>query len=62
MEKIVKRWRFTLRPITDNILTGQQEIADLFYQQKFISKKINVKDAALSPEEYAALTPPDIKP
>lgn len=62
LEKVVKRRRYTLRPITDEILSGQQKISDLFYEQKFINKKINVKDAALSPEEYAAITPPDIKP
>lgn len=62
LETTVKRRRYTLRPITDRILSRQQEIADLFYEQKFITKKINVKDVALSPEQYAALTPPDIKP
>ena len=62
LETTVKRRRYTLRPMTDGILSRQQEIADLFYEQKFISKKINVKDVALSPEQYAALTPPDIKP
>ncbi|MEH2156396.1 aliphatic sulfonate ABC transporter substrate-binding protein [Nostoc sp.] len=62
LEKVVKRRRYTLRPINDEILSGQQKISDLFYEQKFITKKINVKDVALSPEEYTALTPPEIKP
>ncbi|MEH2378329.1 MAG: aliphatic sulfonate ABC transporter substrate-binding protein [Nostoc sp.] len=62
LEKVVKRRRYTLRPISDEILSGQQKISDLFYEQKFITKKINVKDVALSSEEYAALTPPEIKP
>lgn len=62
LETTVKWRRYTLRPMTDAILSRQQEIADLFYEQKFITKKINVKDVALSPEQYAALTPPDIKP
>ncbi|WP_292831019.1 aliphatic sulfonate ABC transporter substrate-binding protein [Nostoc sp. JL33] len=62
LEKVVKRRRYTLRPISDEILSGQQKISDLFYEQKFITKKINVKDVALSPEEYTALTPPEIKP
>ncbi|MDZ8223419.1 aliphatic sulfonate ABC transporter substrate-binding protein [Nostoc sp. ChiVER01] len=62
LEKIVKRRRFGLRPITDKVIAGQQEISDLFYKQKFITKKINVKDVTLSPEEYAAIIPAEIKP
>ncbi|MBD2615751.1 ABC transporter substrate-binding protein [Nostoc linckia z18] len=62
LEKVVRRRRYTLRPINDEILSGQQKIADLFYEQKFITKKINVKEAALSSEEYAAVTPSEIKP
>ncbi|MBR8840838.1 MAG: ABC transporter substrate-binding protein, partial [Stigonema ocellatum SAG 48.90 = DSM 106950] len=62
LETIVKRRRYTLRPITDAILSKQQEIADLFYEEKFINKKINVKDVALSAEQYAALSPPNLKP
>lgn len=61
LEQVVKRRRFTLRPISNEILVKQQEIADLFYEQKVVTKKVNVKEAALSPEEYAAITPPDIK-
>ncbi len=62
LEKVVRRRRYTLRPINDEILSGQQKIADLFYEQKFITKKINVKEAALSSQEYAAVTPSEIKP
>ncbi|MFN6560717.1 MAG: hypothetical protein RMY28_013165 [Nostoc sp. ChiSLP01] len=57
LEKVVRRRRYRLRPITDEILSGQQKIADLFYEQKFITKKINVKEVALSSEQYTALTP-----
>ncbi|MEH1854552.1 MAG: hypothetical protein V7L11_23435 [Nostoc sp.] len=59
---MVKRRHFGLRPITDKVIAGQQEISDLFYKQKFITKKINAKDVTLTPEEYAAITPPEIKP
>lgn len=61
LEKIVRRRRATLRPITNEILAGQQEIADLFYEQKIINKPIKVKEKALSPEEYTAITPANIK-
>ncbi|MEH1942079.1 MAG: aliphatic sulfonate ABC transporter substrate-binding protein [Nostoc sp.] len=62
LEIVSKRRRYTLRPLSEKVLSGQQKIADLFYQQKFITKKINVKEAALSSEQYTALTPPEIKP
>lgn len=61
LEKIVKRRNATLRPITNEILAGQQEISDLFYEQKIIDKPIKVKEKALSPEEYTAITPPEFK-
>lgn len=62
LETIVNRRRFGIRPITDKVIAGQQEISDLFYKQKFITKKINVKDVTLTPEEYAAILPAEIKP
>ncbi|KYC38996.1 ABC transporter substrate-binding protein [Scytonema hofmannii PCC 7110] len=62
LELVAKRRRYTLRPLGEEVLSGQQKIADLFYQQKFITKNINVKDATLSAEQYAAFTPIDVKP
>lgn len=62
LELVSKRRRYTLRPLSEEVLLGQQKIADLFYQQKFITKKINVRDATVSAEQYAAFTPIDVKP
>ncbi|BAZ33500.1 aliphatic sulfonate ABC transporter periplasmic ligand-binding protein (plasmid) [Cylindrospermum sp. NIES-4074] len=62
LELVSKRRLYTLRPLSEEVLSGQQKIADLFYEQKFITKKINIKDATLSPEQYAAFTPTDVKP
>ncbi|MFN6463848.1 MAG: aliphatic sulfonate ABC transporter substrate-binding protein [Nostoc sp. DedVER02] len=62
LELVSKRRRYTLRPLSEEVLSGQQTIADLFYEQKFITKKINVRDAILSAEQYAAFTPTDVKP
>ncbi len=62
LELVSKRRRYTLRRLSEEVLSGQQKIADLFYQQKFITKNINVKDATLSAEQYAAFTPIDVKP
>ncbi|MDZ8186983.1 MAG: sulfonate ABC transporter substrate-binding protein [Nostoc sp. ChiSLP02] len=55
--EIVKRRSYGLRAITPEIMAGQQQIADLFAQEKVIPKPINVKEAMLTPEQYAAITP-----
>jgi sulfonate transport system substrate-binding protein len=33
----------------------------LFTQEKVIPKKIDIKEAALTPEQYAAITPDSLK-
>ncbi|MDZ8104149.1 MAG: aliphatic sulfonate ABC transporter substrate-binding protein [Nostoc sp. DedQUE12a] len=62
LELVSKRRFYTLRPLSEEVLSGQQKIADLFYEQKFITKKINVREATLSSEEYTAVTPSEVKP
>lgn len=57
LEVVIRRRTYSLRPITDQLMTEQQKIADLFYENKVIPKKIDIKEAMLTPEEYAALTP-----
>ncbi|WP_335085019.1 aliphatic sulfonate ABC transporter substrate-binding protein [Nostoc sp.] len=51
---------YGLLPITDEVIKKQQ-IADLWYAQGLLPKKVNVKDGVLTPEEYAAFTPDSIK-
>ncbi|BAT54755.1 aliphatic sulfonate ABC transporter periplasmic ligand-binding protein [Nostoc sp. NIES-3756] len=57
---MVKRRTYGLRPITPEIMTGQQKIADLFAQEKVIPKRIDVQEAMLTTEQYAAITPTTI--
>ena len=52
---------YGLLPITDEVVNKQQQIADLWYAQGLLPKKVNVKDGVLTPEEYAAFTPDSIK-
>ncbi|QLE41206.1 aliphatic sulfonate ABC transporter substrate-binding protein [Nostoc sp. C052] len=52
---------YGLLPITDEVVKKQQQIADLWYAQGLLPKKVNVKDGVLTPEEYAAFTPDSIK-
>ncbi|MEH1901068.1 MAG: sulfonate ABC transporter substrate-binding protein [Nostoc sp.] len=57
---MVERRTFGLRPITPQIMENQQKIADLFAKEKVIPKPINIKEAMLTSEQYAAITPETI--
>ena len=41
-------------------MENQQKIADLFARLKVIPKRINIQEAMLTPQEYAAITPKTI--
>ena len=60
MEIVTSRANYRLQGITPDRMVVQQQIADLFYNEKILPKKIAIKDAMLTSEEYAALTPPTI--
>jgi sulfonate transport system substrate-binding protein len=57
LKKAVNRKQFGIVPINAELIAAQQEVADTFYRLKLIPKQINVKEAMLTPEEYAALSP-----
>lgn len=61
LETITSRTTYRLRAITPEILAEQQKIADLFTEEKVIPKKIDIKEAALTTEQYAAITPDSLK-
>ncbi|TYQ31315.1 sulfonate ABC transporter substrate-binding protein [Pseudanabaena sp. UWO310] len=60
-EIVSSRASYRLRAITPQVLEEQQNIADLFTQEKVIPKKIDIKDAALTTEQYAAIIPESLK-
>ncbi len=60
LAEMVKRRTYGLRPITPQIMQNQQKIADLFAQEKIIPKSINIQEAMLTNEQYAAITPETI--
>ncbi|MBH8561234.1 sulfonate ABC transporter substrate-binding protein [Nostoc sp. CENA67] len=60
LTEMVKRRTYGLRPITPEIMVNQQKIADLFAQEKVIPKPIDIKEAMLNSEQYAAITPETI--
>jgi sulfonate transport system substrate-binding protein len=57
---MVERRTYGIRPITPEIMEKQQKIADLFAKEKVIPKPINIKEAMLTSEQYAAITPETI--
>lgn len=57
LEIVENRRRNSFRPIDKNIIQEQQRIADTFHRLGFIPQKIDVRDAMLTPEEYAKITP-----
>ncbi|MBL1200855.1 MAG: aliphatic sulfonate ABC transporter substrate-binding protein [Nostoc sp. GBBB01] len=62
LKQIQAKSAYGLIPITEEVVNKQQQIADLWYAQGLLPKKVNVRDGVLSPKEYAAFTPESIKP
>jgi len=60
LEKMHSKYSFTLVPITDAVIEKQQEVADKWYSLGLIPKKVNVKNAFLTPEQYAEITPQEV--
>lgn len=56
-EIISSRATYRLRGITPQLMQSQQSVADLFYNEKILPKKIDIKEALLTPQEYGAITP-----
>ncbi|MBH8562853.1 aliphatic sulfonate ABC transporter substrate-binding protein [Nostoc sp. CENA67] len=61
LKKIQAKSAYGLLPITEQVVNKQQQIADLWYSQGLLPKKVNVKDGILTLEEYAAFTPKSIQ-
>ncbi|WP_445629206.1 sulfonate ABC transporter substrate-binding protein [Nostoc sp. DSM 114167] len=59
-EVISSRANYRLKGITPELMQAQQNVADLFYNEKILPKKIDVKEALLTPQEYATITPPTL--
>ncbi|MEH2060955.1 MAG: aliphatic sulfonate ABC transporter substrate-binding protein [Nostoc sp.] len=60
IEKVVSRRSYGLRGISPELIKEQQRIADYFYKYGVIPKDVNIQEAVLTPEEYAAITPESI--
>jgi len=57
MQRATQRRKFGIVPIDSNLIALQQKVADKFYELKLIPKQLDVKEAMLSAEQYAAFSP-----
>ncbi|MBW4699299.1 MAG: aliphatic sulfonate ABC transporter substrate-binding protein [Aphanocapsa lilacina HA4352-LM1] len=57
LEELIKRRRYGLRAIDNEVIATQQQIADLYYQLGLLPKRVDIRQATLTPEQYAKLTP-----
>ncbi|AKG21405.1 aliphatic sulfonate ABC transporter substrate-binding protein [Calothrix sp. 336/3] len=60
MELVVSRRSYGLRAISPDLIEEQQRVADYFHKNGVIPKAVNIKEATLTSEQYAAITPPSI--
>ncbi|MCG6134672.1 MAG: sulfonate ABC transporter substrate-binding protein [Nostoc sp. LLA-1] len=61
LETVTARRTYRLRAITPELMANQQAIADLFSTENIIPNKIDIREATLTSEQYAALTPPRLR-
>lgn len=60
-ERVMSRRTFAgRRGLSTALIEEQQRVADLFFEAGVIPKKIDIKEALLPPDLYAAITPPEI--
>ncbi|MCC5620999.1 aliphatic sulfonate ABC transporter substrate-binding protein [Nostoc sp. CHAB 5715] len=60
-ERVMSRRTFAgRRGLSPALIAEQQRVANLFFEAGVIPKKINIRDALLPADLYAAITPPEI--
>ncbi|MBO1048520.1 MAG: aliphatic sulfonate ABC transporter substrate-binding protein [Dolichospermum sp. DEX182a] len=60
MDVVIRRRTYGLRAISPALIKDQQRVADYFYKNGVLPKQVNVKEATLTPQQYAAITPTTI--
>ncbi|MEH2279311.1 MAG: hypothetical protein V7K40_32140 [Nostoc sp.] len=56
VEKVVRRSRYRLRRITLATIAQQQSVANFYFEQKVIPRKIDIRQAILPTLQYQAIT------
>ncbi|MBD2776998.1 aliphatic sulfonate ABC transporter substrate-binding protein [Iningainema tapete] len=57
LEKIISKYDPGILPITDDVIARQQKIADMYYEIGMLPQRVDIKQAVLTPQEYATFTP-----
>lgn len=57
LETVSRRTVRRLRKLTPTIIAEQQRVADFYFQEKIIPRKIDIREATLSPQQIEAITP-----
>ncbi|AFY32288.1 aliphatic sulfonate ABC transporter substrate-binding protein [Calothrix sp. PCC 7507] len=60
VDLIISRRTYGLRGISPSLIKEQQRVADYFYKNGVIPKPVNIQEAVLTPQQYAAITPSTI--
>ncbi|HYX13389.1 MAG TPA: aliphatic sulfonate ABC transporter substrate-binding protein [Nostoc sp.] len=60
-QKVASRRTYRLRRLTPAIIAEQQGVADFYFAEKIISRKIDIKQGILSDLVYKAIIPDNIK-
>ncbi|MDZ7955627.1 aliphatic sulfonate ABC transporter substrate-binding protein [Nostoc sp. DedQUE09] len=61
MELALTRRKYDMRPITEEVISAQQKVADLLYQLKVVPKLVDIRGATLTAQQYAAITPDAVR-
>ncbi|MDZ8239872.1 MAG: sulfonate ABC transporter substrate-binding protein, partial [Nostoc sp. ChiQUE01a] len=61
METMLSRRKYDMQPINEQVLRDQQQVADLLYQLKIVPKQVDVREATLTSQQYAAIIPDSIR-
>ncbi|MDF5738562.1 MULTISPECIES: aliphatic sulfonate ABC transporter substrate-binding protein [unclassified Nostoc] len=61
MELTLARRKYDMKPITEEVISAQQKVADLLYELKVVPKQVDVKGATLTTQQYAAITPDAVR-
>ena len=60
MQKVIDRRTFGRRAIGPELIKEQQRVADVFFENNLIPKKVNIQEALLPSDLYVAITPANI--
>ncbi|MBR8841005.1 MAG: aliphatic sulfonate ABC transporter substrate-binding protein [Stigonema ocellatum SAG 48.90 = DSM 106950] len=57
IELALTRRNYDMKPITQEVISAQQKVADLLYQLKVVPKPVDIQQAVLTSQQYVAITP-----